>query len=107
MSNSKEKLYSIQILRAYAAILVVISHVWNNGILPGTFNELGGFGVDIFFVISGFIMCLTVSLKNTKHENAKNFIVRRIIRIFPIYIICTIPLLLLNIRTDGIKDAYF
>ena len=107
MSNSKEKLYSLQILRAYAAILVVISHVWNNGILPGTFNELGGFGVDIFFVISGFIMCLTVSLKNTKHENAKNFIVRRIIRIFPIYIICTIPLLLLNIRTDGIKDAYF
>lgn len=107
INTSKNKLYSLQILRAYAAILVVISHVWNNGILPGTFNELGGFGVDLFFVISGFIMCLTVSLNKSKPENSKKFLQRRIIRIFPIYIIINIPLLLLSIKTDGVKEPYF
>ncbi len=107
INTATNKLYSLQILRAYAAILVVISYVWNNGILPGTFNELGGFGVDLFFVISGFIMCLTVSLKGSYIGNSKKFLQRRIIRIFPIYIITAIPLLLLNIKVDGLKEPCF
>src|SRR5690606_36654050 len=66
------------------------------------------FGVDLFFVLSGFIMCLTVRLNlDDGPENASYFIKKRIVRIFPIYILCTVPLLLFNIKAEGVKDAYF
>ena len=53
-------------------------------------------------------MCLTVRLNHkTKLENATYFIKKRIIRIFPIYIICALPLLLFNTYAEGVKDPYF
>ena len=66
----------IQVLRAVAAIIVLINHV--------AFVGNGGFGVDIFFCISGFIM-MYVTEKSTK-----NFISKRIIRIFPLYYAITL-----------------
>lgn len=106
--NTTQKIDSLQILRGYAAVLVGVSHIWNDGWLPGTLVELGGFGVDVFFVLSGFIMCLTVRLNlNTKLENATYFIKKRIVRIFPIYIICALPLLLFNTYAEGVKSPYF
>ena len=51
---------SIQYLRAIAAILVVIFHYTNTFeevFLPDFFSFMvGAFGVDVFFVISGYIM---------------------------------------------------
>lgn len=106
--NKTQKIDSLQILRGYAAVLVGVSHIWNDGWLPGTLVELGGFGVDVFFVLSGFIMCLTVRLNlDTKFDNATYFIKKRIVRIFPIYIICALPLLLFNTYAEGVKSPYF
>ena len=51
------------------------------------------FGVDIFFVISGFILS-TVVLRSPHHAGpgaAWHFLKRRLIRIFPIYWIIAIP----------------
>lgn len=66
-------LQGIQILRALAALLVVFAHF--EYIRP----TIGGFGVDIFFVISGFIMAYIVN------KSAEDFLYRRIIRIVPLY----------------------
>ena len=44
------KLECVQVLRAIAAIAVVTVHI------PVPLGK-GGWGVDLFFVISGFIMC--------------------------------------------------
>ncbi|TLU98222.1 acyltransferase family protein [Dyadobacter luticola] len=66
-------LNSIQILRAIAALLVVFAHF--EFVEPA----VGGFGVDIFFVISGFIMAYIVN------KNADAFLYRRIVRIMPLY----------------------
>lgn len=79
-------------LRAVAVILVIISH-W----FPKTFflNKLplGNIGVDIFFVISGFLIT-SVLLKDSQDIEAKKnsffsklkiFFLKRTIRIFPIY----------------------
>ncbi|SDL39816.1 acyltransferase family protein [Pedobacter antarcticus] len=104
----KNKVESLQIIRAFAAVLVTICHIWNDGWLPIEFTNLGGFGVDLFFVLSGFIMCLTVKLNiGSKYLNAKYFLNKRIIRIFPIYILCAFPLLLFNIKAEGIKSSFF
>lgn len=102
------KIDSLQIIRCFAAILVVICHIWNDGWLPQIIVDLGGFGVDLFFVLSGFIMCLTVKLNmDNKVMNASHFLQKRIVRIFPIYIICAIPLLLFNIKAEGFKHLYY
>lgn len=71
-------LQSIQILRALAALLVVFAHF--EYIKPA----VGGFGVDIFFVISGFIMAFVVN------KSGEGFLYHRIIRIVPLYYVMTL-----------------
>lgn len=67
-------LHSIQSLRALAALLVVLYH------LSGDRLFTGQAGVDIFFVISGFIM------GTVDHRvSAWNFIIKRVERIVPLY----------------------
>lgn len=68
---SADKLDSIQLLRAIAATAVVVYHI-------PLFRE-GAWGVDIFFVISGFIMAL-VTERSTRH-----FFAKRVIRVVPLY----------------------
>lgn len=68
----------IQGLRAIAVLLVVIYHIWPHGLT-------GGFaGVDVFFVISGFLM--TAVLLKSPPQSGRSFAVfwaRRIRRLVP------------------------
>lgn len=85
-----KKYESIQYLRALAALLVVFHHARNPA--PGFFNPLETFGfgqagVDVFFVISGFIMYAAA-----KDEPPVEFLRRRLIRIAPLYWIATLLL---------------
>ena len=69
----------IQFLRAVAVVLVVLSHV---GI--GMFS--GGFvGVDMFFVVSGFVIGLTMVNEQTTtgKVSLRRFFERRFFRIYP------------------------
>ncbi|MGI2031076.1 acyltransferase family protein [Rhizobium panacihumi] len=79
-----EKLYSIQYLRALAALLVVVAHSFSHQI--GVDNPLvvlaGRLGVVLFFAISGFIM---VYISGAGPFSPKTFLKRRIIRIVPLY----------------------
>jgi len=85
-------LYNIQFLRFVAAMLVVLYH--SAGRLPAndsvfqvffTWGESIGFaGVDIFFVISGFIMAHTSASQSGSHDSF-DFARRRLARIFSGY----------------------
>ena len=85
-------LYNIQFLRFVAAMLVVLYH--SAGRLPAndsvfqvffTWGESIGFaGVDIFFVISGFIMAHTSASQSGFHDSF-DFARRRLARIFSGY----------------------
>lgn len=85
-------LYNIQFLRFIAAMLVVLYH--SAGSLPAndsvfqaffTWGESIGFaGVDIFFVISGFIMAHTSS-RQAGFRDSFDFARRRLARIFSGY----------------------
>jgi exopolysaccharide production protein ExoZ len=81
------KLNSIQYLRAFAAAAVVAYHASNT--LLGHADHLidldyGTYGVDIFFVVSGFIMFYTTFGVGMRPAV---FFVKRLIRIFPLYFI--------------------
>ncbi|MDH6233860.1 exopolysaccharide production protein ExoZ [Mesorhizobium soli] len=79
-----EKLYSVQYLRACAAILVLVTHAFSYQIGDGNpFVGLSGrSGVILFFVISGFIM---VYISGAASFSASTFLKRRAIRIVPLY----------------------
>jgi exopolysaccharide production protein ExoZ len=69
---------SLQILRALAAMSVVYFHV-------GASLKFGSYGVDLFFVLSGFVIAMAAS----KDNNAVRFSVNRITRVIPLYWIMT------------------
>lgn len=67
-----QKLHSIQVLRGIAATAVVVCHAVH--------ANVGAAGVDLFFVISGFIIG-----KVMVGKDPARFLLDRIWRIFPIY----------------------
>ena len=85
----------IQILRFVAAMLVVGMHITQaisihiTGHGPGDYWANGSAGVDIFFVISGFVMAMSTraSLSGglTRLRAAGVFMRRRLLRIAPLY----------------------
>ena len=75
-------LSSIQVLRGIAAVMVVLFHVLG--------FQIGSAGVDIFFVISGFIMLHTNRNVFGLTGAAILFLKRRILRIAPLYWLCTV-----------------
>jgi exopolysaccharide production protein ExoZ len=82
--RSVKKIYTVQYLRACAALLVLLAHVFSYQI--GDRNPFSGLtghlGVMLFFVISGFIM---VYISGSGPFSALIFLKRRAIRIVPLY----------------------
>jgi exopolysaccharide production protein ExoZ len=80
-----KQLYSIQYVRALAALAVVLAHTATNG--SGNAFRIGLAGVDIFFVISGFVMWITTA---SRAQTPAEFIANRIARIVPMYWLVTL-----------------
>lgn len=76
---TRQEIWSIQYLRAMAAIAVIVFHQFQD---HDPLFKLGAHGVDIFFVISGFIM---VALTDGRNITAGRFMRDRIARIVPLY----------------------
>lgn len=88
-------IYGLQYLRGIAALLVVLLHakVAVNHFVPSSklllpdegFIEFGKYGVDIFFVISGMVMYLTMGKSMKSDRGIGNFIIKRLIRVVPAF----------------------
>ena len=106
----RETIKSIQFLRFVAATLVVLVHS-TEAILPVVpegpgatvlhIAGIGGSGVHIFFVISGFIMIYTSFAGDAKFFSPSNFLLRRFIRIYPIYWVYAALYILFPIVSQG------
>ncbi|MGQ0739288.1 MAG: acyltransferase family protein [Bacteroidota bacterium] len=92
-------------LRGVAILLVVLLH--NFGFMNYFF--FGWLGVDLFFVLSGFL--ITDILLNTVGQPGflRNFYMRRILRIFPLFYLTLIICLLIlsNIKSLGLNMDYY
>ncbi|HBS2587237.1 TPA: acyltransferase, partial [Klebsiella pneumoniae] len=102
----KNELNQIQWLRAIAAILVVITHftgkAYSVKLLDHEFSS-GAIGVDIFFIISGFIMMYVSDLKK---QYPIKFILNRFIRILPVhYFFLFILIIIFLIKPDVINSS--
>ena len=104
-----KKIQNIQSLRAIAVMLVVMLHVTNaeqkympsNVLLPQTLSALYASGVDIFFIISGFIMVMV-----SKEREALRFLYKRFSRIYPLYWFYSLIVLALYLyRPDMVNSS--
>ena len=94
------KINSIQFLRGIASMLVLFYHISGNVLIKyGQPNgdayiyklfTSGLIGVDIFFIISGFIMYYTIYISGKNTLSTKTFLIKRSIRIAPLYWFYTI-----------------
>ena len=84
--SDAQLLRNIQALRAIAVLGVVHTHLADESIRAG-WPRFGGSGVDLFFVISGLIMVITV---RERERNPALFLKSRLTRIVPIYWLMTL-----------------
>jgi peptidoglycan/LPS O-acetylase OafA/YrhL len=94
INTERQRFYEIDLLRFIAAILVVLYHYTFHGysfgsvtslsyLAPSLFTKYGYLGVDLFFIISGFVILMSASSGSVRH-----FVIARIIRLYPAFWIC-------------------
>jgi exopolysaccharide production protein ExoZ len=103
-------LLTVQYLRGVAALMVVFHHALNqlNRHGSGTIrieSHIGQAGVDIFFVISGFIMFYIISVRK---PTPTSFWLDRAIRVVPLYWFYTLLMILIAfVLPNVLKTAVF
>ena len=99
---------SIQSLRALAALMVVVGHSQTEAVVAATKRGLAfaplsilpwGAGVDLFFVISGFIMVVSSDKLFGQPGAPATFARRRLTRIVPLYWLFTTLYVLIQLAT--------
>ena len=88
--EKKKRIYQIDLLRFIAALSVVLYHfiffTYKVDGLEGGFDGIsdyfkyGYLGVDLFFIISGFVIVLSIG-----HNSVTRFLISRITRLYPTY----------------------
>lgn len=92
-------LANLQLLRALAAAAVVVFHF---GLMPPTKLPfiVGAAGVDLFFVLSGFIIAYSSS------HDPRHFLARRLLRILPAYWIATAIAAMFALKMMNWRDVW-
>jgi peptidoglycan/LPS O-acetylase OafA/YrhL len=88
--QGRERQPGLDLLRALAIVVVVIYHAGIMGFpLPGRVHRFGWIGVDLFFVLSGYLIGgqLLAPLARDKRINLGRFFSRRALRIMPAYLV--------------------
>ena len=99
--NFTERVYGLDVLRAFAVLFVLVGHTLEHSVVPQSilaFGRLGIIGVELFFVLSGFligsiIMRLIRSDQFSSFYDVINFWQRRWLRTLPLYFVVLIVFL--------------
>ncbi len=81
--NSNQHIPALDGIRGLAIVLVLLYHCFPSLYKIGT--ELGWIGVDLFFVLSGFLITGILLETKSRPYYFQTFFVRRVLRIFPLY----------------------
>lgn len=92
----KERLYHLDFIRFFAALFVVFYHYCFRGFAKDNYSTLefqslegsskyGYLGVELFFMISGFVI-----LMSARNSNLVNFCISRFTRLYPAFWFCVL-----------------
>ena len=98
--TNRQRISQADVLRGLAALSVawfhfLLSHPFIGGI-PALIGKYGWIGVEVFFVISGFVIPYSLYRSGHQYHEFSRFILRRLIRLEPPYILTIILTLCLN-----------
>lgn len=96
-----ERIAELDGLRAVAVILVLLNHFAPTGAVPLLWRvaPVGWVGVDLFFVLSGYLITRILLATRNDGRYYGNFFVRRTLRIFPLYY-CVLALIFAALLLD-------
>jgi peptidoglycan/LPS O-acetylase OafA/YrhL len=105
--DNKRKVESLSFLRALAVLMVCFCHFGSpfsqDNALAGmfdAFHEYGKYGVQVFFVISGFVIPLSLDKGRYELKHYGKFLLKRLIRLHPPYLFAlSITLVILALTT--------
>lgn len=98
--GAQDRLDIVQMMRGLAALGVVLWHAsvflgpYGQGIGGILFSSAAPFGVDLFFLISGFIMVYSTSGEGP--ADSLPFLIKRFARIWPLYLAASLGILFLQ-----------
>lgn len=104
-----EQIFTVEALRGVAALIVTWFHMTNTySDWAHYLGSYGWLGVDMFFVISGFIIPYSLHRSQYKPSYFPRFMLRRLVRLEPPYLVSiALSLILLELasRTPGFAGA--
>ena len=118
MNMKKIHYPNLNFVRSFAAFVVLFHHTeqlksihgysnyWNVHII----QMLGKLGVDLFFVLSGFLITSLILVEKDAFEkiDIKKFLMRRVLKIWPLYFLVFFIALLLNFFVPALRvDSVF
>ena len=91
----KSNIYELTGLRGVASLLIILSHmlliypVLRNYAIGKTLGCFGYMGMDLFFILSGFVICYNYAekIKLDPKKGIFEFLVARFARLYPLYIL--------------------
>ncbi|RZK01941.1 MAG: acyltransferase, partial [Flavobacterium sp.] len=99
---ARKELSEVFLLRGVASLMVCLFHLslGNNALLPSShwikqFFLSGYVGVEVFFILSGYVVCFAFP-KATGEGNTARFLLKRFTRIEPPYLVSILLVILLN-----------
>lgn len=95
-----QRLIGVQGLRGLAVVLVILVHLHHTeakfvsgAAWLGAWNSLGIAGVDIFLVVSGFVLTYLAMGHFGDVQHLKAYIYARVTRLYPMYVLLTLVLI--------------
>ena len=114
----RSRLVCLDFLRGVAILLVMGAHMPGEGLSEGVpaggvlrgWHFIGWIGVDLFFVLSGFLVggLLLAEIRRSGNAEAKRFLIRRGFKIWPayyVYLLCVPFMQLLDGETHYLRAA--
>lgn len=86
----KRRYITLDAMRGVAALFVAALHFSQIYRPSAPLPQFSHLAVDIFFLLSGFVLSLSYGEKLAAGMTARDFIVRRLIRLFPLYLLGTL-----------------
>ncbi len=112
MQGAQARIKYLDGLRGIAIMLVILSHYWASEWATNLrigkeyaslrFIRQGWVGVELFFLISGFVILMTIE----RCKSARHFIYKRWLRLFPAMAIATILTVAFNYTVQPIEKFY-
>ena len=114
MAKTEKRIETVDMLRGFAALAVCWFHLTDTNAIAGSgvlekSGRYGWLGVEIFFVISGFIIPYALHRSSYTLRHFGRFLLKRITRLDPPYIVSIVIAIILLIdfaKSFGKDGAY-